>query len=131
MYNMHMLDKIIIQMSRNVQILIRETNIYMKMDAEHNETNPTIQFHLVHEDFEIHITYISKKRIVESSSGNVKNALKQTLRAMKLLPRSHSLEFMNILRSNFISFMKILTYTSHIYQKKSHRISNSGNVYIH
>ena len=66
-----MLDKIIIQVFRNVQILIRETNIYMKMDAEHNETNPTIPFHLFHEDFDIHFTYISKKRIVESSSGNV------------------------------------------------------------
>ena len=34
MYNMHMLDKIISQVSRNVQILIRETFIYMIMDAE-------------------------------------------------------------------------------------------------
>ena len=58
MYNMHVLHKIIIQMSRNVQILIRETFIYMTMDAEHNETNPTIPFHLVHKDFDIHITYI-------------------------------------------------------------------------
>ena len=74
MYNMHMLDKIISQVSRNVQILIRETFIYMIMDAEHNETNPTIRFQLVHVDFDFHITYISKKkkiRIVECSSGNV------------------------------------------------------------
>ena len=73
MYNMHMLDKITIQVSRNIQIMIQETNICMKMDAEHNETNPTIPFHLFHEDFYIHFTYISKQkiRIVESSSGNV------------------------------------------------------------
>ena len=45
MYNMHMLDKIISQVSRNVQIMIRETFIYMTMDAEHNEINPTITFH--------------------------------------------------------------------------------------
>ena len=72
---MHMLDKIILQVSRNVHILIRETFIYMTMDAEHNETNPTIPFHLSHEHSEIHITHISKKhekiRIAESSSGNV------------------------------------------------------------
>ena len=44
MYNMHMLDKIISQVSRNVQILIRETFVYMTMDDEHNETNHTITF---------------------------------------------------------------------------------------
>ena len=74
MFNMHMRDEIIIQVSRNVQILIWETFIYMAMDVEHNETNPTITFHLLHEDFDIHIKYISKNekiRIVESSSGNV------------------------------------------------------------
>ena len=60
MHNMHMLNKIIIQVSRNVQILMRETFIYMTMDAEHHETNPTIPFHLSHEDSEIHITHISK-----------------------------------------------------------------------
>ena len=60
MYNMHMLDKIIIQVSRNVQILIRETFIYMTMDAELSETNPTITFQLLHEDSDIHITYIQK-----------------------------------------------------------------------
>ena len=53
-------NKIIIQVSRNVQILIRETFIYMTMDAEHSETNPTITFQLLHEDFDIHITYIQK-----------------------------------------------------------------------
>ena len=61
MYNMHMLDKSINQVSRNVQFLMRETFIHMTMDAEHNETTPTIIFQLLHEDFEIHITYISKK----------------------------------------------------------------------
>ena len=74
MYNMHMLYKITSQVSRNVQILIREAFIYMTMDVEHNETNPTITFQLLHEDFDIHITYISKKKkigIVESGSGNV------------------------------------------------------------
>ena len=62
MYNMHMLDKIIIQVSRNVQILIRETFIYMTMDAEHTVTTPTIIFQRLHEDFEIHITDRSKIR---------------------------------------------------------------------
>ena len=57
MYNMHMLNKIVIQVSRNVQILMRETFIYITMDAEHNETNPAITFQLLHEDFDIHITY--------------------------------------------------------------------------
>ena len=61
MYNMHMLDDIIIQVCRNVQILMRETFIYMTMDAEHNEPNPTIPFHLSQEDSDIHITHISKK----------------------------------------------------------------------
>ena len=56
MYNMHVLDKIIIQVSRNVQILMRETFIHMTMDAEHNVTTPTIIFQRLHEDFEIHIT---------------------------------------------------------------------------
>ena len=75
MYNMHMLDKIILQVFRNVHILMRETFTYMIMDAEHNETNPTIPFHCSHEDFEIHITHISRKpkkiNIAESSSGSV------------------------------------------------------------
>ena len=44
LYILHMLDKIIIQVSRNVQILIRETNIYMKIDAAHNEANPRSNF---------------------------------------------------------------------------------------
>ena len=73
-YNMHMLDKIIIQVSRNVQILFWETFTFMTMDAERNETNHTIAFHIAHEDSDSHITYISKKNekigIVESSSGN-------------------------------------------------------------
>ena len=47
----------------------------MTMDAEHNEHNPTIPFHLSHEDCDIHITHISKNheiiRIVESSSGHI------------------------------------------------------------
>ena len=62
-------------MSRNVHILIREKFIYMTMDAEYHETNPTITIQFLHEDSYIHITYISKKRkkkgIVESGSGNV------------------------------------------------------------
>ena len=62
MYNMHMLDKIIIQVSINVYILIRETFKNTTMDAEHNETNPTITFHLSREDSDIHITHISRKR---------------------------------------------------------------------
>ena len=61
MYNMHMLDDIIIQVSRNVQILIRETCMYMTVDVEHNEPNLTISFLLSHEDSDIHITHISKK----------------------------------------------------------------------
>ena len=75
MYNMHMLNEIRLQVSRNVHILIQETFTYMTMDAEHNETNPTITFHLFHEDFDIHITHISRKHkkihIVEYGSGNV------------------------------------------------------------
>ena len=61
MYSMHILNKIILQVSRNVHILILETFAYMTMDVEHNETNPTIPFHLSHEDFDIHITHISRK----------------------------------------------------------------------
>ena len=34
--------------------------IHMKMDAEHNEHNPTIPFHLSQEDCDIHITHTSK-----------------------------------------------------------------------
>ena len=75
MYNMHMLDNIRIQIYKNVQNQIPETFIYMTMDAEHNETTPTIPFDLFHEDSDIHITNISKNlekiHIVESSSGNV------------------------------------------------------------
>ena len=44
MYNMHMLDKIIIHVYRNVHNLISETLIYMTSDVEHNETTPTIHF---------------------------------------------------------------------------------------
>ena len=58
----------------------------------HNEPNPTIPFHLSHEDCDIHMTHISKNheiiRIVESSSGNI-YTLKWTLSAMKRLPRAH------------------------------------------
>ena len=61
MYNMHILDKIILQVSRNVHILIRETFTYMTMDATRNETNPTIPFHLSHEDYDVHSTHISRK----------------------------------------------------------------------
>ena len=75
MYNMYMLNKNIISVSRNVHILIREKFIYMTMDAEYHETNPTITIQFLHEDFDIHITYISKQKkkigIVESGSGNV------------------------------------------------------------
>ena len=44
MYNMHILDKITLQVSRNVHILIRETFTHIIMDAEHNGTTPTIPF---------------------------------------------------------------------------------------
>ena len=75
MYNMHMLHKIILQVSRNVHIMIQETFTYMIMDAEHNETNPTIPCHLSHEECDVHITHISRKHkkihIVEYSSGNI------------------------------------------------------------
>ena len=50
MCNMHMLDNIRIQVYKNVQNQIPETFIYMTMDAEHNETTPTIPFDLFHED---------------------------------------------------------------------------------
>ena len=60
MYNMHMLDRIIFQVFRNVHILIWETCTYMIMDTEHNETNPTSSCHRSHEDFDIHITHITR-----------------------------------------------------------------------
>ena len=62
MYNMHMLHKIIIQVSRNVQIMMRETFIHMTMDAEHNVITPTIIFQRLHQDCEIHITDRSRIR---------------------------------------------------------------------
>ena len=46
----------------------------VEMDVEHKETTPTIPCLLCHEDYDIHITHISKNekiKIVESSSGNV------------------------------------------------------------
>ena len=47
----------------------------VEMDVEHNETTPTIPCLLCNEDYDIHITHISKNHeklnIVESSSGNV------------------------------------------------------------
>ena len=61
MYNIHMIDKIILQVSRNVHIMIRETITYMTMDVTHNETNPTITFHISHEDSDVHSTHISRK----------------------------------------------------------------------
>ena len=44
MYNMHVLDKITLQVPRNVHILIRETFTHIMMNAEHNENPPTIPF---------------------------------------------------------------------------------------
>ena len=61
MYSMPILDEIIRQVSRSVHILIRETFIYMTMDATHRETHPTIPFHLSHEDSDVHSTHISRK----------------------------------------------------------------------
>ena len=40
------MNVLFIQVSRNVQILIRETFIYMTMDTEHNAQNPAIPFHM-------------------------------------------------------------------------------------
>ena len=75
MYSMPILDEITRQVSRSVHILIRETFIYMTMDATHNETNPTIPFRLSYEDFDVHSTHISKQNkkihIIEYSSGHV------------------------------------------------------------
>ena len=45
MYNMHILDKIAFQVSRNVHILIRETSTHIIMDAKHNETTHTLQLY--------------------------------------------------------------------------------------
>ena len=42
MYNMHMLDKITFQVSRNVHILMRETSTHIIMEAEYNKTTHTI-----------------------------------------------------------------------------------------
>ena len=61
MYHMHILDKITFQVSRNVNILIQDTFTHIIMDAEHNETTPTIQFHVPHEDYDVHSTHISRK----------------------------------------------------------------------
>ena len=61
MYNMHILDTIALQVSRNVHILIRETFTHIIMDAEHNETTHTIQFYFSHEDSDVHSTHISRK----------------------------------------------------------------------
>ena len=60
MYSMPILDDIVRQVSRSVHILIRETFIYMTMDATHRETHPTIPFHLSHEDSDVHSTHISR-----------------------------------------------------------------------
>ena len=38
MYNLHILDKITFQVSRNVHILIKDTSTHIIMDTEHNET---------------------------------------------------------------------------------------------
>ena len=71
----YILDKITLQVSRNVHILIRETFTHIIMDAKHNETTPTIPFYFSHEDSDVHSTHISRKHkkihIVESISGNV------------------------------------------------------------
>ena len=61
MYNMHILDKITFQVSRNVHILIRETFTHIIIDAEHNETTHTIQFNFSHEDYDVHSTHIYRK----------------------------------------------------------------------
>ena len=59
-YNMHILGKITFQVSTNVHILIQETFTHILMDAEHNETTPTIQFYVPHEDSDVHSTHIQK-----------------------------------------------------------------------
>ena len=61
MYSMHILDKITRQVSRHVHILNRETFTHMTMDAEHNETTPTIPFYFSHEDSDVHSTHIYRK----------------------------------------------------------------------
>ena len=61
MYNMHILDKITFQVSRNVHILIRETFTHIIMDAKHNETTHTIQCYFSHEYSDVHSTHISRK----------------------------------------------------------------------
>ena len=57
MYNMHILDTIALQVSRNVHILIRETLTHIIIDAEHSETTHTI-FYFSHEDYDVHSTHI-------------------------------------------------------------------------
>ena len=42
MYNMHVLNKITLQVSRNVHILMRETFTHKMMNTRKNETTPTI-----------------------------------------------------------------------------------------
>ena len=43
MYNLHILDKITLQVSRNVHIRIKDTSTHIIMDKEHNKTTHTIQ----------------------------------------------------------------------------------------
>ena len=73
---MHIVGKITFQVSTHVHILIQETFTHILMDAEHNETTPTIQFYVPQEDSDVYSTHISRKtfkkiHIVESSSRNV------------------------------------------------------------
>ena len=42
-YNLHILDKITLQVSRNVHIRIKDTSTHIIMDTEHNKTTHTIQ----------------------------------------------------------------------------------------
>ena len=71
--NMHILGKITFQVSTHVHILIQEAFTHIFMDAEHNETTPTIQCYGPKEDSDVYSTHISRKtfeKIVESISRN-------------------------------------------------------------
>ena len=61
LYNMHILDKTALQVFRNVHIMILETFTHMRMDAEQNETTPTIPFYVSYEDSDVHSTHMSRE----------------------------------------------------------------------
>ena len=71
-YNMHMLDNIRIQIYKNVQNQIPETFVYMTMDAEHNETTPTIPFDQFHKYYEMFKNDLKSGSGAQPKSSNLR-----------------------------------------------------------